>query len=467
MTCEAWSALGEIALCWFALWRRRCASRATTFPLIPGLLLTHLTLFGLPAALFRDQFLGFDTGLGILGSIVVPQALSPETLRLAALMVLAGMLALLVGYELPLAQALLAPLPSIRVTWRRNPVPGALLLMGCGLIAAIIEKGEHAKRIEGILDAIAFVGLWAMGALWLLNWRGLMSRSGRAATWSMTAALMSLEIVQGALWRPLIDSVLLLSIYTRARGRMPWMVIALALPFFLIMAAAKIGFRVLLPQNQTGTPGTLEKIATYRQSLELAYDDPASLDLGETLLTRMSETWVLAAVVERSPRFVPYWGGTTYLSAGWSLIPRLLMPDKPSEDSGQDFPHRYGIINSDDHQTSTNFAALIEMYANFGPSGVIIGMALFGVVCRALELIFADAATNDATYALSAPILASLLLIEQPFHGAFGGFVQHTPFLIATLALCGICRFALIPIDLAVARANRALAAQAASYGAS
>ena len=165
-----------------------------------------------------DQFLGLGSGLGILGRIDVPKRFA-EALRGAALMVFAGMLALVVGYELPLAAMLLAPMPSIRVTWRRNPVPCTLLLMGCGLIAAVIEKSQHAEILEGILGAVSFVGLWAMGTLWLLQWRGLLPGWARAATWVMTGALMGLKVIQGALWRPVIDSALLLAIYIRGRWR--------------------------------------------------------------------------------------------------------------------------------------------------------------------------------------------------------------------------------------------------------
>src|SRR5271155_3393314 len=144
VTAEGWFALAEGALCWIAVWRRR-STRGRTFPLVPALLMAHLTLFGLPAALFRDQFLGLGSSLGIFGGIVVPEALSPKALRDASLLVFAGMLALVAGYELPIAPALFAPLPSIRVTWRRNPSPRALLLAGCGLIAAIIARGAHAE----------------------------------------------------------------------------------------------------------------------------------------------------------------------------------------------------------------------------------------------------------------------------------------------------------------------------------
>jgi len=450
MTAEGWFALGEGALCWLAIRRQRRLGGAE-FPLIPGLLLAHLMLFGLPAALFRDQFLGLGSSPGILGSIWVTETLWPEALRGAALMVFVGMLALVAGYELPLAAMLLAPMPSIRITWRRNPVPPALLLMGCGLAAAVIEKGPHPLNLEGILGAVSFVGLWAMGALWLLNWRGLLGIQVRAATWVMTAALMGLEIVQSALWRPLIDAVLLLAIYRRARGRTPWFAIALALPVFLSMAAAKVGFRMLLSEERLKTTGALEKLEIYRQSLELAYDNPAGLDLEEIVLTRMSEIQLLGVVVQRSPRFIPYWRGATYVNAAWSLVPRFLLPTKPTENSGQDFPHRYDIIEPGNDHTSVNLATLIEMYANFGPAGVIVGMMLFGVACRGLELLFVDAIVNDATYTLAAPVLASLLLIEQPFYGAFGAFVQHTPILILVLELCGICGFSLVPVATAAA----------------
>ena len=73
-------------------------------------------------------------------------------------------------------------------------------------------------------------------------------------------------------------------------------------------------------------------------------------------------------------------------------------------------------------------------------------------------MVFADGGLHDATYTLAAPLMASLLLIEQPFRGAFGGFVQHAPFLILTLILCGICNFSLMPASVAVVRARREMA---------
>ena len=461
MTAEGWLALGEIVLCGFAIWRHRSAHRGI-FPLLPGLLMAHLVLFGLPSALFRDQFLGLDSNLGLLGAIVVPEAISPEALRKTALVIFAGMLALVAGYELPIAPTLMAPLPSLRVTWQRNPTAGALALMGLGLGAAIVERSSHPKIVEGILDALSFVGLWSMGTLWMMNWRGRIRGPARLAMWAMTAASIGFEIIQGALWRPVLDAILLLAVYVRARGRLPRVALAMALPAFLTLAAAKIGFRALMPQEESRTASPSEKLDIYLQSLAAIYDDPANLDLGETLLTRMSETWVLATVVERSPRFVPYWGGATYASAGWSLVPRFLAPGKPEETSGQQFPHRYGIIRAEDQQTSTNFAMLIEMYANFGPAGVIVGMTLLGLACRALELVLADSAINDASFSVAAPLSVSLLLIEQPFHGAFGAFMQHAPFLLVTLALFGTCRFALIPVDLAAAVADRTMNRQEA-----
>ncbi len=459
MTVEGLLAVGEAALCGVAIWRRQRLPTGAEFPLVPALLLVHLMLFGLPAALFRNEFLGL--GSGTLWSIAVPETISPATLRRTAMVVFAGMLALLLGYELPMMRMLVAPLPAIRVAWRRNPIPGALILMGCGLIAAVLEKGQHSEILAGILGMLSFVGLWAMGALWLMNWRGAGGRWTRLATVTMTAGLLGLEVIQGFLWRPVIDSTLLFAFYLRARGRMPWLAIALALPAFLAMAATKIAFRAALPEDQWRSTDAVGKLELYGQSLKLAWDDRAELELAEPLLSRMSDTWTLAIVVQRSPRFVPYWNGATYSAVGWSFVPRLLAPDKPRETTGQDFPHRYGIIEPGDDQTSTNFAALVELYANFGPVGAVFGMMLFGVACRGLERLFADTRFDDATYALAAPVLASLLLIEQPFHGVFGGFVQHTPFLILMLKVCGICAISIAPAtSSSIPETNRQMAPQ-------
>jgi hypothetical protein len=63
-------------------------------------------------------------------------------------------------------------------------------------------------------------------------------------------------------------------------------------------------------------------------------------------------------------------------------VPRFLMPDKPEEMSGQVFGHRYGFISSENLTTSINLPQLVELYANFGLPGVVVGMFLVGMLYR-------------------------------------------------------------------------------------
>jgi hypothetical protein len=66
---------------------------------------------------------------------------------------------------------------------------------------------------------------------------------------------------------------------------------------------------------------------------------------------------------------------------GYALIPRLFWPDKPRVIQGGWFTFMLGLADSPESAT-TNMAqnAQGELYWNFGLPGVIVGMALLGVL---------------------------------------------------------------------------------------
>jgi hypothetical protein len=98
----------------------------------------------------------------------------------------------------------------------------------------------------------------------------------------------------------------------------------------------------------------------------------------------------LSDVMKNTPEIVPYWNGETYLPLLTSYIPRVVWPDKPTITVGNDFGHRYKILDADDFSTSINLPIIVEMYANFGSWGVIIGMSLLGSL-----LVFIDKKLNN------------------------------------------------------------------------
>jgi len=85
-------------------------------------------------------------------------------------------------------------------------------------------------------------------------------------------------------------------------------------------------------------------------------------------------------VYEKTPKQIPYWEGESYTNIFYKFIPRFLWPDKPKENMGQLFGHRYSILADDNLTTSMNTPILAEAYMNFGIVFVFvifILMALF------------------------------------------------------------------------------------------
>jgi hypothetical protein len=151
----------------------------------------------------------------------------------------------------------------------------------------------------------------------------------------------------------------------------------------------------------------------------------------EAAIGRSAILDVLADIVQRTPKDVPYWGGKTYYSLIGFAIPRVLWPSKPTKTLGQDFGHRYSYIGSWDQSTSMNFPYLVEFYANFGPIGVFAGMCLTGMLFRLLDLTLNRPGQSVVRSIASMSILLPLLNVESDFSLVFGGvFLNGMAFII-------------------------------------
>ena len=111
--------------------------------------------------------------------------------------------------------------------------------------------------------------------------------------------------------------------------------------------------------------------------------------------TRLQATNILAHVINATPDRVPYWAGETYSKYFWIFVPRFLYPWKPSIGFGQEFPHRYGLLDPGDTVTSFNMLMLVEAYANFGVVGVCVHYLVFGVLLGLFEAWLRDKSRNS------------------------------------------------------------------------
>jgi hypothetical protein len=149
----------------------------------------------------------------------------------------------------------------------------------------------------------------------------------------------------------------------------------------------------------------------------------------------MNEISTMVAVQTTTPTVVPYWQGATYVDLYWSLIPRFLYPDKPGKILGQDFGHRYGLLDKFDKTTSYNLPQLVEFYANFGIWGVAIGMLLLGVAQRVLYHILTAPDADASIPLLATIILAHCCNIESDLSAVYGGLFLNIIAIIAILAV--------------------------------
>lgn len=144
-----------------------------------------------------------------------------------------------------------------------------------------------------------------------------------------------------------------------------------------------------------------------------------------TTAARSATLEIFADVIRRTPSDVPYWNGATYLSLVGAAVPRVLWPDKPSKELGQEFGHRYEYLSPEDFNTSFNFPFLVEFYANFGIVGVWIGMFVVGIVYRRIEFFVNRPGQRIMTSCLGVVLCLPLMILEVDFSLMFGGLLLN------------------------------------------
>jgi hypothetical protein len=165
------------------------------------------------------------------------------------------------------------------------------------------------------------------------------------------------------------------------RRKLPWktlVLVALVLVFAVFPFANTI--RIVDPRLDT----TERVLITSRMISDWDTDHYmfASLHAAKRRLALINS---VAAVIRDVPRWVPYENGRTLFYPTLAFfVPRILWPDKPKHTLGREFAETFRVIHILDEQTSISPTVTGELYWNFGVPGVLIGMALWGMLMRAL-----------------------------------------------------------------------------------
>lgn len=406
---------------------RRAPRTAGPLPYLPLFGLVFALYYGLPV-LVRDR-LAF-------------MSLSPDarSVSRALDLSLVGIGALYAGFFV-LGRRLVGGAAPLRVELGSRARTAALVLACVGALAVVAGESlpvpPYLRQVIHTLTLFLRVGI---GVLVVLDLSGRLPRGmHRLVWWVAVPAFLFLALrsgTVGGLVRPLVFLMLLVWSH---RFRLPWTLLAVALFLAVLLRGAAAEFRDRVHRSQT-----VAELNPFQRSLLFAeiarrglLRDPvetvrSSFDL---MGSRTAQLGLFAHVVHRTPEAVPYWGGETYGALAAGFVPRFVWRDKPTKELGQRFGHRYAVISPRDHSTSVNLPQMVEMFANFGPLGVLLGMAALGVLYRWAQAKLDRFGAGEGTTVIGAVVFSELVNLESDFSLVFGGLLQTAAVLWLALRL--------------------------------
>ena len=287
----------------------------------------------------------------------------------------------------------------------------------------------YLRLIPSLGTLLTAVGYLSFGMLFQLSLNGQLSLPKKLFLWLGCVPLeLIYRLSSGSIAQTMIFAIFFSLVALRSAPKLALASFAFGVATLAIFNPVKGTFRAITwyisDTNTYSGPGlAYEKCVllfhlAYEYHLGGAKRLP-SLDEQQTtvssLVGRLSSITVLALVVDRTPTVVPYWSGASYLPLFTKPIPRLLWPGKPIEDIGNEFGHRYFLLDDADEITSINLPWIVEMFANFGALGLLVGMGVIGFGLAYLDRIFNVLKSNPIEYVVGATLLLNLFYQESSF----------------------------------------------------
>ena len=362
--------------------------------------------------------------------------LDDAALLQATQLAVAGLAAFALGLRARLTRGRLLD----RVAWRMGELQRVRWpLLALGVLTLPVRLAHHdvlLHQVRGDGKPFQWLGLFfplaahlplmCMGGLFVLALRRRLSGPAALASAAFGAFVLFTDLSTGLLAQAWSSALLLIFLFRLVRGRLPtgWLAAGMLVAVPLTMVKAQ--FREST-WNETGLSlvdraGAFVALASRAASLD---------DLGEAagaVAMRFNYLGVLARTAQLSPQPVPHWGGYTYQRLLWLPVPRVLYPEKPVVEVGQEFGHRYGLLEPDDRVTSFNLGQLVELFVNFGVVGVVGGMLLLGALVGLVSAELNRPDLPDACKVALAPALVWITFIEADFATVWGLALYMIPF---------------------------------------
>lgn len=319
---------------------------------------------------------------------------------------------------------MLPPAPATRQT--------SALLWGLALAYLLYLNTPELRASSTLAQAVAPLGYFALGALFVRVLRGAASRWEAAIYWALLLPLLIMSQLREGLITPAILCVaFLLGLFWYVRRRLlPILVVAICCVFlaFPVMKSPAAIIGALEPVKSV----VLRALGKEQSSSAEVNARPAT-EILTPILRRISLVVLLQYCVDMTPERIPFLKGETLRNLLTNPVPRVFWPGKPPETLGQWFGHKYLILAPDDLGTSINVPWLVEFYVNFGLVGVLLGMAAVGALLAALEAVLLAPGMSDLAIVAGWSLIFRLFYQESNVSLMLGGLPAQILFLLAFL----------------------------------
>ncbi|MDE2060662.1 MAG: O-antigen polysaccharide polymerase Wzy [candidate division NC10 bacterium] len=296
-----------------------------------------------------------------------------------------------------------------------------------------------------IRDTVLLLGWIVWVILVIVSYRIFSPQTSGRAKWLMFLVLIFLAQLllglQTGMRANFLYPILLIVLgYVIARGRLPWKVLAAAIPLFMFVVGPWLTLYKLEGEVESISArisATSQQFAgtEFRAAFELGLDGLVGRFAG-------SGAGALSVFSQYYPDPYPFEMGRSFVLTLEQLVPRVLWPEKPNLSLEL---NRYTIAvgmlpNEDDIDygvTSATFDAISEYYLNFGLIGVLLFAVLHGYFFRILYYWL----VKRSNYEMGASLYIVFFFLNLDFFGVVQIFTSATRHLVVwPLILYGLSR---------------------------
>ncbi len=276
----------------------------------------------------------------------------------------------------------------------------AALLLMVSVVAELysISTGQFAylrtNRIQGDLSGFGQLISYAISCVYyVILVTAWFVFSGKAN--SLTRYLFALAIMAGlgaALLSGMKSGVVELLVavtlpYFYAKRRLPIQLFVAGFALFVFFYPVNLVYRGIINGGHLNTTSFVDVAGAMGTAVTNTWGNSsvaATLSLtGQQAKLRQADVLQdIGLIVRYTPQPFPYRMGAAYLRLPATvLIPRIVWPDKPVDDIGYVMTHDYVGFSAYAAQFTSSAPTIFgDLYMNFGMGGVVIGMALLGLL---------------------------------------------------------------------------------------